>query len=108
MKKAKKVEEKKLPPCRTPDEQEKRMISLSVDLAEKQLAEGTASSQVITHFLKLGSTRNQLEVERLRRENELLAAKTEAIKSQKVTEELYANAIKAMQKYQGISEEEEE
>ena len=77
------------------------MISLAVDLAEKQLLEGTASSQVITHYLKLGSTKERLEKEKLERENELLRAKTEALESAKHVEELYANALDAMRSYSG-------
>jgi hypothetical protein len=77
------------------------MIALAVDLAEEQLIQGTASSQVISHYLKLGSTREQLEKERLRRENELLKAKTEAAQSSKKTEELYKNALDAMRAYSG-------
>jgi hypothetical protein len=77
------------------------MISLAIDCAEKQLREGTASSQVITHYLKLASTKNQLEMEKLKKENELLKAKTEAIKSAKSQEELYAKAIEAIRIYSG-------
>jgi hypothetical protein len=89
------------PPATTPEARENQMISLAVDLAEKQLLKGTASSQVISHYLKLGSTREQLEKERLRRENELLKAKTEAAQSSKKTEELYKNALDAMRAYSG-------
>ena len=77
------------------------MISLAVDLAEQQLLDGTASAQVITHFLKLATTREQLEKEKLERENELLRAKTEALESTKHVEELYANALNAMRNYSG-------
>jgi hypothetical protein len=72
-----------------------------MDLAERQIIEGTASSQVITHFLKLGSTREQLEQERLQHENELTRVKIEAIESQKRVEELYMEALKAMRSYAG-------
>lgn len=92
------------PPALTPEAREDQMISLAVNLAEKQLIEGTASSQVITHFLKLATVREQLERERLAKENELLAAKTKAMESAERVEELYANAIKAMQLYGGHGE----
>ena len=72
-----------------------------MNLAEKQIQEGTASSQVITHFLKLGSTRERLEQDRLRRENELLTAKVESMASAKRVEELYAAALDAMRTYAG-------
>lgn len=87
------------PPAMTPEARENRMISLAIDLAERQLMEGTASSQVITHYLKLGSTKEKLEKDRLEKENELLKAKTEALKSAKRVEELYSDAIKAMKAY---------
>jgi hypothetical protein len=74
---------------------------LAIDLAEKQLREGSASSQVISHFLKLGSTNNMLEKAILEKQTALLTAKTEAIKSGKVIEELYTNALAAMRKYSG-------
>lgn len=95
------VTKKRRPPARTPEEQEKRMISMAMDLAEKQLSEGTATSQVMTHFLKLGTSLAVLEKEKLEKENELLAAKAESLQSQKRVEELYAQAIKAMQIYSG-------
>lgn len=88
-------------PGLTPESRENQLISLAVDLAEKQLQEGTASSQVIAHFLKLGSTKATLEKEKLERENELLRAKTDAIESSKDMLEMYENAIKAMQRYSG-------
>lgn len=92
---------KKLRPALSPEARENQMIALAVDLAEKQLVEGTASSQVITHFLKLATTRAQLEKEKLRAEIDLSEAKKKSIASQDRSEELYTNAIKAMQKYSG-------
>ena len=83
------------------------MISLAVDLAERQLQEGTASSQVITHYLKLGSMRERLEREKLEEENKLLKARTEQIQSMKRVEELYEEAIKAMRNYGGQGEQDE-
>ena len=77
------------------------MISLAVDLAEKQLLEGTASSQVITHYLKLGSSREKLEKERLEEENNLLRAKVRAIDSTDEIKDLYTDAINAFRIYSG-------
>lgn len=88
-------------PATTPEARENQLISLAVDLAEKQLSEGTASSQVISHFLKLGSTVGRKELEKLEKENELLRAKTESLQSAKRVEELYESAIKAMRSYSG-------
>lgn len=92
---------RKTRPAMTPEAREKQMVSLAVDLAEKQLIEGTASSQVITHYLKLGSTKEAIEKEILERQKDLIEAKTEAMKSAKVVEELYANALEAMRSYSG-------
>jgi hypothetical protein len=88
-------------PATTLEGREHQLISLAADLAEKQLAEGTASSQVITHFLRLASTREQLEQERLKRENLLLSAKVDQIASAKRIEELYETALNAMRQYAG-------
>lgn len=88
-------------PARTEEHREGQLVSLAIDLAEKQLIEGTASSQVITHYLKLGSTREKLEQERLRRENELLTSKVEMMASAKRIEELYSDALNAMRAYSG-------
>ena len=88
-------------PGLTPESRENQLISLAIDLAEKQLRDGSASSQVISHFLKLGSTNNMLEKAILEKQTALLTAKTEAIKSGKVIEELYTNALAAMRKYSG-------
>lgn len=97
----KKVDTKIMRPALTPEARENQLISLAVDLAEQQLRDGTASSQVISHFLKLGSTKAALEKEKLEKENNLLKAKTESIESAKRVEELYADAINAMKKYNG-------
>lgn len=92
---------KKMRPGLTPEARENQMISLAVDLAEQQLREGTASSQVITHYLKLGSTREKLERERLEEENRLLKAKTKALQDASEIKVLYEEALKAMRNYGG-------
>ena len=97
---------KKLRPALTPEARENQLISLAVDLAEQQLIDGTASSQVITHFLKLASSKEKLEKEKLENENVLLKTKVETLQSQARIEELYDNAIKAMSIYRGQNEEE--
>lgn len=91
----------KIRPPITPEARENQMIALAVDLAEKQLLEGTASSQVISHYLKLGSTKYQIELEKIKSENALLKAKAQQIADQKVQEELYLKAIEAMKDYTG-------
>ena len=88
-------------PGLTPASRENQLISLAIDLAEKQLREGSASSQVISHFLKLGSTTNMLEKDILSKQVELITAKTDAIKSGKNVEELYTKALEAMRNYSG-------
>lgn len=94
-------------PALTPEARENQLISLAVDLAEKQLQEGTASSQVITHYLKLGSTKERIEKEILEKQKELISAKTEALQSTKRMEELYSEAIKAMINYGGQGDPDE-
>lgn len=102
-----KMKRKKLAPATTLEAREKQLISLAVDLAEEQLINGTASSQVITHFLKLGSTRDRVEQENLKEKNKLLRAQTEALQSEKKVEELYEEALRAMKKYSGQLKDEE-
>lgn len=92
-------------PATTPEGREQQLISLAADLAEEQLSKGTASAQVITHFLKLGSTREQAEQERLKNENLLLSAKIDQMASAKRIEELYENALNAMRSYSGNHDE---
>lgn len=88
-------------PATTVEGRESQLISLADSLAERQLREGTASAQVITHFLKLGSTRERLEQQRLLNENLLLSAKIEQINSGQRMEELYEKALGAMREYKG-------
>lgn len=98
----------KMRPALTPEARENQMIALAMDLAEQQLRDGTASSQLITEFVKRGSTKARLEKEILAEQKQLMAAKTEALQSAKRIEELYGNAIKAMAVYQGHGGEEDE
>lgn len=93
--------QKKIRPALTPEARENQLIYLATELAEQQLRDGTASSQVITHYLKLGSSKEKIEKEILERQKELITAKTEALQSTKRIEELYSNAILAMKNYSG-------
>ena len=92
---------KKIRPATTPEARENQLIALAVDLAEKQLLEGTASSQVITHYLKLGTAKEKLEREILESKKELVKAQTENLQAAKRVEELYTNALNAMRHYSG-------
>lgn len=98
---------RKIRPAMTPEARENQMIALAMDAAERQLLDGSASSQVITHFLKLGTERERLEREKLEKENELLRAKTEAIESGEEMKSLYEEAIKAMRNYAGQGDADE-
>lgn len=98
-------------PVDSPEARENELIAAAVNLAEKQLLDGTASPSVITHYLKLASSRERLQKEKLERENAVLKAKAEAYESNKRTEELYSKAIEAMRSYSGMAaniEDEEE
>lgn len=85
----------------TPEGRENQLIAAAVDLAERQITEGTASAQVITHYLKLGSSREKIEQERLKAEVSLLQAKRENMASAARVEQLYESAINAMRSYAG-------
>jgi hypothetical protein len=91
----------KRPPATTPEARENQLISLAVDLAEKQIREGTASSQVISHFLKMGSTKERIEKDILKEQKKLIEAKTAALQSAARVEELYKTALDAMRMYTG-------
>ncbi len=91
----------KRPPATTPDGRENQLVNLAVDLAERQLRDGTASAQVISHYIKLGSSRERLEQQRIHFENQLLQAKAESLADQAKTEELYREALIAMSQYSG-------
>lgn len=90
----------------TPAGREKQLVNLAVDLAEKQLRKGTASAQVLSHYLKAGSSREFLEQQRIAMEIELSRAKREQMESADRMEDLYIKAIAAMRGYQGESVEE--
>lgn len=100
-KKSNKQVKRRQAPATTPEGRENQLIALAVDLAEKQLLEGTASSQVISHYLKLGSTKEKIEKEILQEQKKLITAKTEAMQSAKNVEELYKTALDAMRSYGG-------
>lgn len=89
------------PPAKTPRERENQLASYAYDLAERQILDGTASAQVITHFLKAASSREVLEQQRLENENILLVAKAEAMASVQHIEALYVEAMNAMRGYSG-------
>lgn len=89
-------------PATTPEGREQQLVADALDLADKQIRKGTASSQVLTHFLKLGSTRERLEQQRLDYENELTRVKIEALEGQKRIEDLYTEALDAMRSYSGL------
>lgn len=91
----------KRPPATTPEGREAQLIGLAVDLAEEQLRTGVASAQVITHYLKLGSTREQLEQERLRHEVALLETKKASLDAQERMDKVYEEVLNAMRTYSG-------
>lgn len=98
---------KRMRPALSPEARENQLVSLAVNLAEKQLAEGTASSQVITHYLKMGSTKERIEKEILEKQKELIEAKTQSLQSAKKIEELYTSALAAMRNYSGQGSEDD-
>ena len=95
-------------PGLTPEAEENQCIAMAYRLVKQRLADGSASSQETTHFLKMGSSKARLENERLKEENKLLRAKTNAIESAEDMKELYAEAIKAMATYQGHGDSEDD
>lgn len=97
---------KKLPPARNPEIRENQLINLALDLVEKQLQEGTATSQVITHFLKLATMKEQLENEKLKSDLKVAEAKIKHIENQDNIQKMYEQAMNAMRIYSGEQNEE--
>lgn len=91
----------------SPENAESQCISLAMDLVRQRLLDGTASSQETTHFLKLGSSRNKLELEKMRLENELTIAKKEKIEAEQRSDKMFDEAIKAMRNYSGHGDPDE-
>ena len=98
----------KLRPALTPEAEETQLVALAYARAKEQLIDGTASSQVITHFLKMGSEKERLERERLEEENKLLRAKTEQLQAQKDSSEVYQEVLNALKKYNGYGSSEDD
>ena len=109
MKKIRNIDEtsstKRSKPAMTPEQRENQLIALTYDLVEQRIRNGTATSQETTHFLKMGSTKARAEHEKMKEEIQLLKAKTEALESQKRSEELFSEALKAMKSYSGVPDE---
>lgn len=108
MAKAEKSLQKRRAPALTAEAREQQLIALAVDCVEQRMRNGTASAQEYVHFLKLATTKQQLELEKIRNENELLVAKKQALDASKKTEEMYSKAIAAMRSYTGISNGEDD
>lgn len=91
---------------RSPEARENRLISMAMDLAEERMRNGTATAQEVIHFLKLGSEKSRVEVEKLELEKALVEAKTENIKAQKEMTTMFSSAIAAMKTYRGDEDDE--
>ncbi len=99
---------RKMKPAATVEGRENQLTALAMDLVEERLRNGTATSAETVHFLKLGSTEARLKKEILREEKKLVTAKAEALESQKKSEELFAEAIKAFKEYSGEDDRDNE
>ena len=93
---------------RTPEGRENRLISMALDLAEERLRNGTATAQEVVHFLKLGSEKSRVEVEKLELEKKLVEAKTENLKAQRDMATMFNEAMAAMKRYRGEEDDEDE
>ena len=85
----------------TPEARELQLIALATDLAEKQLRDGSASSQIVVHYLKLGSSKERIEKEIMEKQRDLIVAKTKSFKSADKLEKMYEDAMEAMSRYRG-------
>lgn len=85
----------------TPEARELQLIALATDLAEKQLRDGSASSQIVVHYLKLGSSKERIEKEIMEKQRDLIVAKTKSFESADKLEKMYEDAMEAMSRYRG-------
>ena len=92
---------RKRPPARTPEDREKQIIASAIDLVEKQIAEGTVSSQVLTHYIRMSRSRNRLEEQNLRLETERIRVQNDDILRAREREEDYDKVLIALRRYQG-------
>ena len=99
---------RRMRPALSPEAKESQMVSLAMDLVEKRLIDGSASSQETTHFMKIGSSKYQYEIEQLRTQNKLLEAKTLALESAQHTDEIYSKALAAFRTYSGQAPDDDE
>lgn len=98
-------ENRKKPPAKSPKARENQLINLAMKLAEQQLMDGSATSQVVVHFLKLATTKEQLENEKLKADLKVAEAKIKHMESQSMANELFEKALKAFSTYAGSKEE---
>lgn len=96
------------PPASSPESRESQLIALAYDATEQRIRNGTASAQELVHFLRMGSTKERQEREMMAEQKKLLTAKTESLESSKRMEEVYNEALKAMRRYSGNGDEDDE
>lgn len=102
------IDEPLPPPATTLEGREDQLIAAAMDLVEKRIHNETASAQETVHFLRLGSVRNQLEMDKIKHENLVLESRVKEMESRKSTEELYRRALNAIRGYQGLEVEDED
>lgn len=102
-KEPKQPEPKKPRPRRatTPEGREQQLVALAVDVAEEMMRNGNAPAQIVTHYLKIGSTREKIELELKREEIEVAKMRRETMAAAARIESVYAEALSAMREYQG-------
>lgn len=94
--------------AQTPEERENQLIALALDRVEERMLNGTASGQEYVQFIRMASSKARAENEKLKLELDLIKAKTENLRQQQRTEELFANAISAFKRYSGAGSDDED
>lgn len=98
-KKKSEVEKLRPAPSSDPKSREQQLVNQAMNLAEKQLLDGTAAPSVINHFLKIGSTREFIERDILEKQAQLIEAKASTIAKDREAGEVAKAAIEAMRNY---------
>lgn len=86
-------------PPETPEGMETKLIGLAMRNAQELLEARKAPTTVLVHFLKLGSLRAEIELQKARNERDLLIARTDETRAKTDRGQIAADAIAAFRSY---------
>jgi hypothetical protein len=92
---------KRRAPAASPEAREDQLTALALNAMEERIRSGKATGAELVYLAKLGSVDTKLEREARSTQQELMKAKTKAIKAMENQEKLYEEAIAAFKSYGG-------